>query len=221
MSGPSMSGPLTSGIDVAVVSPSDVVRGGLARMIGELPGLAVRGRFSSTTQLAPPPVGSPLAIVDVTRLRGAALTGSFWSMLPVRTRMVLVCRPGEPPLLPAAIRAGVRALILPDGAEQDLRMAFEAAVVDSVYVCPGLLDAMVGDAREPAVRLAGREIETLRLVAHGLTNPMIGERMGVTEATAETYIKRVRAKLNAANKAELTTRAIELGLLTRSEGERP
>ncbi len=54
----------------------------------------------------------------------------------------------------------------------------------------------------------------MRLVASGLSHVMIGERMGVTESTVGTYLKRIRAKLNATNKAELTRRAIELGYVS-------
>ncbi|GAA2554606.1 response regulator transcription factor [Winogradskya consettensis] len=205
-----------STLTIAVVSPSDVTRAGLAALAAGLPDLTVGLELSSITQLAPPPDGPPVAIVDITRLRAGSLNERYWSMLPAGTRTVLVCRPGDPPPLPDAIRAGARALILADATGPDLRLAVEAAALDSIYVSPGLAGDVFGGPPAHAVRLANREIETLRLVADGLTNAMISERLGVTEATTETYIKRVRLKLNAANKADLTARAIKLGYLSPS-----
>ncbi|RSM62104.1 hypothetical protein DMB66_22730 [Actinoplanes sp. ATCC 53533] len=56
-----------------------------------------------------------------------------------------------------------------------------------------------------------REIETLRWIASGFTHAQIATRMGLSTTTVDTYAKRIRAKLNVSNKAELTRVAIELG----------
>jgi DNA-binding NarL/FixJ family response regulator len=68
-------------------------------------------------------------------------------------------------------------------------------------------------ATAPASALARRELETLRWIAAGLTHGQIARRMDLTEATVSTYVKRIRSKLNVGNKADLTRKAIELGLL--------
>ncbi|MEO3770641.1 response regulator transcription factor [Micromonospora sp. B9E7] len=203
-----------STLEVAVVSPSDVARAGLVRLVSNLPGLEVSLELASVARLLALPAGPPLVIVDITGLRSASVHDHLWSVLPRRTRAVLVCRPDVRLSLPDAIRAGVRAMILADDAERDLRTATETAALDSVYISPGLVEAMCGLLSPDRVHLADQEIKALRLVASGLSNVMIGERMGVTESTVGTYLKRIRAKLNAANKAELTRRAIELGYVS-------
>ncbi|MET8280551.1 response regulator transcription factor [Micromonospora sp. NPDC005174] len=203
-----------STLDVAVVSPSDVARAGLVRLVSNLPGLEVSLELASVARLLALPTSPPLAIVDITGLRRASVHGHLWSVLPRRTRVVLVCRPDVRLSLPDALRAGVRAMILADDAERDLRTATETAALDSVYISPGLVEAVCGHLSSNPVRLAEREIKVLRLVASGLSNVMIGEQMGVTESTVGTYLKRIRTKLNAANKAELTRRAIELGYVS-------
>ncbi|MFF5075612.1 response regulator transcription factor [Actinoplanes sp. NPDC000266] len=206
---------MTAGaLSVAVVSASEEVRAGLLELASGVPGMTVSVVLSSVAQLHPPPAGPPLAIVDVSRLHGRSVDGSFWSMLPWRTRVVLVCRPGEPPLLADAVVAGVRAMILPDSSRHELGVAVEAAALDHVYICPRLVGALFEATPDTGVRLSEREIETLRLVADGLSNPMIGQRMGVATMTAVGYIGRVRRKLNAENKKDLTARGIELGYLS-------
>ena len=49
------------------------------------------------------------------------------------------------------------------------------------------------------------------MIPSWVNHSQIANRMGLTEATVNTYAKRIRAKLNAGNKAELTRIAIELG----------
>ncbi|HET6478937.1 MAG TPA: LuxR C-terminal-related transcriptional regulator [Actinoplanes sp.] len=65
--------------------------------------------------------------------------------------------------------------------------------------------------------LSRREAEALRWIALGLTHRQAGRQMGLTEETINTYVKRIRSKLDAHNKAELTRRAIELGYMAYEE----
>ena len=63
-------------------------------------------------------------------------------------------------------------------------------------------------ADEDPSGLAPREIETLRWIALGFTHAQIATRMGLSQATVNTYAKRIRAKLAVGNKAELTRAAV-------------
>lgn len=60
-------------------------------------------------------------------------------------------------------------------------------------------------------QLTPREQETLGYIAHGFTHTQTARRMGVSQATVDTYVKRIRQKLCLGNKADLTRKAIELG----------
>ncbi|WP_229403220.1 helix-turn-helix transcriptional regulator [Micromonospora okii] len=68
-------------------------------------------------------------------------------------------------------------------------------------------------ARRPT--LAPREAATLGLIAQGLTHAQAARRLGISEATVNTYLTRIRSKLDVGNKAELTREAITLGLVQR------
>jgi DNA-binding NarL/FixJ family response regulator len=65
-------------------------------------------------------------------------------------------------------------------------------------------------APEPDDTLSPREREVLRQIAGGLTHTQIATRLGISRHTVDTYVKRIRTKLNVGNKAELT-RAAMLG----------
>lgn len=62
-----------------------------------------------------------------------------------------------------------------------------------------------------APRLSTREHQVLQQIALGLTHHQIGRRLGISQHTVDTYVKRIRAKLGLGNKAELTRAALALG----------
>jgi DNA-binding NarL/FixJ family response regulator len=71
-----------------------------------------------------------------------------------------------------------------------------------------------------ATRLGGideltpREMDVLRLLAEGLPNRKIGERLAINERTVKYHVAAILAKLEAANRTEAVMRAIERGLIT-------
>ncbi|MGW7488997.1 response regulator transcription factor [Streptomyces sp. NPDC054786] len=64
-----------------------------------------------------------------------------------------------------------------------------------------------------AFHLSEREKQVLWHITQGLTHGQIGTRLGISSHTVDTYVKRIRVKLGAGNKAELT----RLALLGRCE----
>ncbi|MCW6007305.1 helix-turn-helix transcriptional regulator [Micromonospora sp. CPCC 205371] len=59
-----------------------------------------------------------------------------------------------------------------------------------------------------APELSTREQQVLQQIALGLTHRQIGRRLGISQHTVDTYVKRIRAKLGLGNKAELTRAAL-------------
>jgi len=66
-------------------------------------------------------------------------------------------------------------------------------------------------------RLSSRESQVLRGVSLGLTHGQISTRLGISPHTVDTYVKRIRMKLGAGNKAELTRIALMLDKSASSE----
>ncbi len=62
--------------------------------------------------------------------------------------------------------------------------------------------------------LTPREMDVLRLLAQGLPNRKIGERLHINERTVKYHVAAILAKLEAANRTEAVMRAIERGLVT-------
>jgi DNA-binding NarL/FixJ family response regulator len=103
------------------------------------------------------------------------------------TRAVHAVAAGEAALPPAAVRRLIAEL---------------AAQPDPLQASPELLD-----------ELTARELEVMTLVAGGLSNDEIAERLVVTRATAKTHVSRVMIKLHAHHRAQLVTLAYESGLV--------
>ena len=64
----------------------------------------------------------------------------------------------------------------------------------------------------PTPALTPRELETLRHIASGRTYLQAARQMGLSQHTVDTYLRRIRAKLDINTTAELTRLAIALGL---------
>ena len=62
--------------------------------------------------------------------------------------------------------------------------------------------------------LTPREMDVLRLLAEGLPNRKIGERLSINERTVKYHVAAILAKLEAANRTEAVMHAIERGLIS-------
>ncbi|MEV0088372.1 response regulator transcription factor [Saccharopolyspora sp. NPDC050642] len=136
-----------------------------------------------------------------------------------RSYRVLVVLPEQAAAqVPELLRAGALGFIGDGCDDQEFYDALGVVARGAVYVASGSRAALIGGGApaEPAQQvLTRREQEVLRWIADGYTHSQAARRMGLSGATVDTYVKRIRAKLEVRNKAELTRKAIELGVVRR------
>ncbi|HWS32531.1 MAG TPA: response regulator transcription factor [Actinoplanes sp.] len=196
---------------VAVVADQPVARAGLEKLTSDIPGMAVATAVASLAELAGE--AYDVVVVDLPRLDTAGL-GTITEVATFGHPLVNSSWEGSTSLL-GTVRAGARGCISRLTEQQDVRDAMQAVARGGFYICPRLTGrftvelASRGD--DDPGGLAPREIETLQWIASGFTHAQIATRMGLSTTTVDTYAKRIRAKLNVSNKAELTRVAIELG----------
>ncbi|RFU39097.1 DNA-binding response regulator [Actinomadura logoneensis] len=125
-----------------------------------------------------------------------------------------------------ALHAGASGFLLKDLAPDDLRRAVRTVVAGDALLAPSvtrrLISAFVGRSGPaggtppvPPERLAAltvREREVVALVAEGLSNQDIADRLGMRPMTAKTHVNRAMAKLGARDRAHLVVIAYQSGL---------
>ncbi len=130
----------------------------------------------------------------------------------------------------AALKAGASGFLLKDVPPEELLFAIRAVYSGDSVVAPSttrrLIDQFAallpfGDQAVPdeVADLTDREREVLTLVAQGLSNAEIAQRLFVSEATVKTHVGRVLAKLGLRDRVQAVVYAYEHGLVRA--GQRP
>jgi DNA-binding NarL/FixJ family response regulator len=130
----------------------------------------------------------------------------------------------------AALRAGASGFLLKDAQPADLLSAIRAVAAGDAVVAPRVTRRLLstyahrlptastaaGNSAPPA-QLTAREDEVMRLIALGLSNAEIAERLVVSEATVKTHVGRILAKLELRDRVQIVVFAYESGLVTPSQ----
>jgi DNA-binding NarL/FixJ family response regulator len=127
----------------------------------------------------------------------------------------------------AALRAGASGFLLKSTQPGDLLSAIAVVADGDALLAPSVTRRLVaefvrssGPAPPPAGRLDGalaaitaREREVLALIATGLSNTEIADRLSISPATAKTHVGHLLAKLNARDRVHLVILAYQAGIV--------
>lgn len=89
--------------------------------------------------------------------------------------------------------------------------AARASVVDADAT---ILSASRNSDALPQEPLTAREVQVLELLAEGLPNKAIAERLGISDQTVKFHVASISGKLGARNRTEAVRRAVRRGLIT-------
>lgn len=121
-----------------------------------------------------------------------------------------------------ALRAGAAGFLVKDIQPEDFLHSIRVAARGDALLAPSitrrLINRYVAQPLDTGTRtglneLTNREREAVVLVAHGLSNDQIAERLVISPLTAKTHINRAMAKLHARDRAQLVVLAYESGLV--------
>jgi len=123
----------------------------------------------------------------------------------------------------AALRAGASGFLLKDSRPEELFAAIRVVAAGDALLAPRVTRRLIEEfAHRPEPTglgpasldpLTEREREVLALVARGLSNAEVAERLVVSAATAKTHVSRIMTKLQARDRAQLVMLAYESGLV--------
>jgi two-component system, NarL family, nitrate/nitrite response regulator NarL len=218
-------------IGVAVVDDHPIARKGIEHVLAESESIHVLASVASPMELldrltAAAADGDLASALDVVILDlyydGGTPQLDAVRQLSHATRVLVMSASGKPTDVIGAVEAGASGYITKRADPEALISAVETVAGGGFLLSSQLADIiqaqLTGRSTPGTGRIRGnqtlgtlsaREEETLDLIARGLTHAQVARRMGITKATVDTYVERIRTKLQVGNKAELTRAALQ------------
>jgi len=213
-------------IRVMLVDDHNLVRAGVKLVLRAFPEICVIGEANSgaqalTTALRLRP---DVIVMDLDMPDGDGLTATrtLHEALPEVGVLIVTMHTEEEQLLPL-LKAGARGFLSKSAVERELGEAIRVVASGEVYVRPAVANALAEskvpnapsriDARSRMAVLSKREQAVLTLTARGYNGPEIGEQLGITAKTVDTYKQRIEDKLGMSHRSEYVRLALEADLL--------
>ena len=214
-----MTEPATREIRVFLLDDHEVVRRGVADLLGAEPDLTVVGEAGTAAEaLARVPATRPdVAVLDVRLPDGDGVTvcRELRSRMP-ELRCLMLTSFADDDALFDAIMAGAAGYVLKQIRGSDLVGAVRTVASGQSLLDPRttarVLDRMrsVAARQDPLAGLSEQERAVLDLIGEGLTNREIGERMFLAEKTVKNYVSHLLAKLGMQRRTQAAILATEL-----------
>ena len=213
-------------IRLVLVDDHHVVRRGLRSYLEAFPDLSVVGEASSGEQILEE-VEHWLPDVVIMDLMMPGGVGGIETTRRIRaisphTQVVVLTAHTDEARVVAALRAGAIGYVRKDANPDLLVVAVRVAARGQSLLDPAIAGSVLQDLlRDTKVRhdLTEREMEVLRLLAHGLTNREIATELVVSEETVKTHVGNILAKLHLAHRTQAVIHALQQGLISLDEIE--
>lgn len=210
-------------IRVVICDDQDIVCEGLRTVLSASPvidvvGVAANGAeaLEQVEKLCP-----DLVLMDLKMpvMNGVQATRTIMAQFPLTAVLILTTYDDDVWVLDA-IRAGAKGYLLKDTGREALLAAIEGTVAGKTHIDPAVADKLFQFVRHGtpssstiAERLSQREREVLRLLASGLTNAAIADRLFLAEGTVRNHVTTILAKLDVDDRAQATAIAWRYGLV--------
>ena len=213
-------------IRVLIVDDQTVVREGLAAILRTDPEIDVVGLAGDGREaLELVPTAQPdvvLMDLKMPRMNGVQATRELRQAWPEIYVLILTTYAEEDWLFDA-IRAGAAGYLLKDTRRADLVAAIKGTAQGKAFLDPSVAGkvmvhaassaAMAEETRAPAIDLTEREVEILNMLAQGLSNPEIAERLHLAPGTVRNYVSSILAKLGVSDRTQAAVLAVRWGLV--------
>ena len=213
-------------IRIILVDDHEIVRAGLRMLLQTQPDMEIVAEASSGTEaVALARTHQPdVVLMDVTMqdMNGIEATRQLKASSPSAAILALTIHEEEEYFF-QMLSAGASGYIPKRAAPDDLLRAIHTVYQGEVFLHASVASALVKDFLERGGRttqeaeisnLTEREQEVLTLIAEGLTNKQIGERLEISPRTVARHRDNITHKLNLSSRAELTRYAIQKGLIS-------
>ena len=224
-------------IRVAIAEGHALVRGAITALLDAEDDITVAGvagdsdqAFAVTERERPDVVLMDLNLPGVDGLETTRRIFSDPALEDVR--VILLSPSDEDDQLFGALRAGASGFLVKDTEPAELLETVRAVACGEALLSRGVTRRLIAEVASQSDRyrpspeeldeLTAREREVTALVARGLNNQEIAERLVITIATAKTHVSRALRKVDARDRAQLVALAYETGLVhPRRDGALP
>jgi two-component system response regulator NreC len=211
-------------IRLLIVDDHTIVRQGLIALLEDEADLQIVGQAGTGQEaLALVELRHPdLVLLDITLpdLSGLEVTRRLVRNWP-GIRVLILTMHEEESFFFEALRAGAAGYVLKGADSEELIYAIHAVWEGGVYLPPKLAARLVQDYLnrqfqpfQEEIPLTPREQTILRLIAQGLTNRQIAERLSLSLNTVKTHRQHIYEKLGLHRRADLVAYALRRGLIT-------
>jgi DNA-binding NarL/FixJ family response regulator len=219
-------------IRVLIADDQPVVRDGLAMLLDliddvEIVATAADGIEAVERARAERP---DIVLMDLRmpRLEGADATRQILAAYP-ETRVLVLTTYADDQFLFPALQAGARGYLTKDATAEEIEHAIRALIAGQTHLDPAVQQRLVAAVLDQGPRtpvgepitvsapnlpdeLTPREIEVLKLIALGLSNREIADKLVLSNATVKTHINRIFYKTGARDRAQAVRYAYKHGL---------
>jgi two-component system, NarL family, response regulator LiaR len=212
---------MSENIRILMADDHAIVREGLRALIATEPGMTLVGEAADGIEAAQMAreLNPDVILLDMVmpRLDGLGAIGEIKRDLPGARILVLTSFAEDDKVFPA-IKSGALGYLLKDSSPQELLQAIRNVHRGESSLHPTIARKLIRELSQPTPLpptvdpLTEREVDVLRLVAQGLSNDEIAERLVVSERTVRTHVSHILDKLHLANRTQAALYALREGL---------
>jgi NarL family two-component system response regulator LiaR len=215
-----------SRVRVLIVDDHAIVRKGIRALLSEADGFEVVGEADNGQEavLRAEECSPDVILMDLLMpvMDGIEATRQITSRQPEARVLVLTSFAADNKVFPA-IKAGASGYLLKDSSPDELVRAIRQVHRGEPSLHPTIARKLLQEVAHPAElqpapeALTAREMMVLRLIAQGLSNQEIADRLVVSEPTVRAHVSRILSKLHLASRTQAALYAVREGLTDADE----
>lgn len=207
-------------IHLVVVDDHGLFRAGLVSLLTSFPEFEIVGEAGDGREaldvIAKTHPDVVLLDVNMPVLGGVETVEALQRGEPPRILMLTISRHDED--LFGAISAGADGYLLKDAEPEELRRAITLVAEGKSILSPEVTGRVLKAVSStqgipPDIALSKREMDVLKCLAKGMTSSQVAAELFISENTVKTHVRHILDKLEASNRAEAVSRAIQSGLI--------
>jgi len=212
---------MTEIIRILIVDDHAIVREGQRALIDTEPGMELVGEAADGDQAVQMArsLQPDVILLDLVMPHkgGLEAIGEIKEQNP-KARILVLTSFAEDEKVYAAIKAGAQGYLMKDALPQDILAAIGEVYRGELSMDPSIAHKLMRELQRSSdlppteEPLTEREMEVLKLVAEGLTNQQIAERLVISERTVSTHVSNILSKLHLANRTQVALYALREGL---------